>query len=379
METEFMKWVYSSIEFNYIKYYNLYVIVNLFNKVCMSFLITKIFYPIKKKIILNNNVSLCNPSAYEKKIIKEYVKFHIENNKKNYFEKLAGINTSLSYYKNADKDNVSLEEVIKNIKKTKHIKSKDFLDYICNNIVVLRDSNSKKDQSEFKLFQNSSNFTLKQYLKKLTTVYLPAGDYDNITKLSLFLSCIYSDYPHKMHIDLTDYDDFIELFYHYGKGFKNIETENPSYSSKLFEKMIVSNPNFYRVIKNHKEIVEIVGSLLSVSHDSHSEYTTILLYTSIIELILIMKPDVNKHNLEDSIRKQFALKCALVEHNNDSSNNLSKDHSFWKDVYDQRSNIAHGNLKQFKKIDIENLYVFIPVLLKQWVNSDDFITFLKNS
>ena len=71
---------------------------------------------------------------------------------------------------------------------------------------------------------------------------------------------------------------------------------------------------------------------------------------SILELLVTHKPDSNRYNIEDSIRKQFCNKLLLVLYLNDKNIDYKQIEKYLLMIYDLRSSIAHGNFEQLEEI-----------------------------
>ena len=139
----------------------------------------------------------------------------------------------------------------------------------------------------------------------------------------------------------------------------------------------------------------IAASLRSIS-EADSKLSIITL-VSLIEVLIIKKPDPNRYHIEDSIKKQFVLKLALIMNNYDQTLNLDNLRFNIRELYDQRSNIAHGNFKEYDKIALKNpkeedwdvriytehlqsfAYKALRILLREYMNNQDRIVFIKNN
>ena len=110
----------------------------------------------------------------------------------------------------------------------------------------------------------------------------------------------------------------------------------------------------------------------------------LLLQVSIIEYLLTRNPDTSKFNVEDSISKQFKLKCAVLIHYQDKNYDLVKLNDELSKIYDQRSDLAHGNYKeQVDKKDIVQsvflLFKFNKHLLNVFIDDRHFLDHLKDN
>lgn len=128
-----------------------------------------------------------------------------------------------------------------------------------------------------------------------------------------------------------------------------------------------------------------IGSILSAAYAQViNPELMLLLLVSIIEYLVTGNPDTNRFNVEDSINKQFKLKCAILIHNQDKEYDLRVLNYELKNIYSQRSNIAHGNYKEnFKLEDIINstylLHKFNRDILNEFLSDRQLIEYLKDN
>jgi len=128
-----------------------------------------------------------------------------------------------------------------------------------------------------------------------------------------------------------------------------------------------------------------VGTLLKASFEHRKNLElTLLLLVSIIEYLVTRNPDNNKFNVEDSIGKQFNLKCAILIHNYEKAQNMDKLNKQLKLIYSQRSDLAHGNYKKNYKIaEIEKsvglLFSFNRIILRAYIDDPELLEYLKDN
>jgi len=96
---------------------------------------------------------------------------------------------------------------------------------------------------------------------------------------------------------------------------------------------------------NQDKILYIAKLLKVADHDISDVRYKLVTLVSIVELLLTHSPNYQRFNVEDSISKQFRLKTSILVYQNDKSKSLEWIKSRLKDIYNQRSNIAHGNFK----------------------------------
>jgi len=140
--------------------------------------------------------------------------------------------------------------------------------------------------------------------------------------------------------------------------------------------------------------IRYVASLLrAVGNDIKDEKTKLVSLVSILELMLTHSPDYSRFNVEDSISKQFRLKACILIYLNDRSRDLENIKGRLKIIYDQRSNIAHGNFEKLekyiqglsKKEDeeeyfselISDMYLYIRAVIEEYIKDRSFVEFLK--
>lgn len=128
-----------------------------------------------------------------------------------------------------------------------------------------------------------------------------------------------------------------------------------------------------------------IGSILSAAYAQViNPELMLLLLVSIIEYLITRNPDNNKFNVEESISKQFKLKSAILIHNQDKEYDLRQLNSELKNIYSQRSNIAHGNYKDnFNVEDIMDssllLYKFNRDILNEYIRNRQLVEYLKDN
>ncbi len=145
--------------------------------------------------------------------------------------------------------------------------------------------------------------------------------------------------------------------------------------------------------QSKSKILYIAALLRTVGNDIEDEKTKLVILVSILELLLTHSPDFSRFNIEDSISKQFVLKASILIYLNDKTRNLEKIKTRLKTIYDQRSNIAHGNFHKVekyiqglsKKEDeeeyfgdlISDMYHYIRAVIEEFIKDRNFVEFLK--
>lgn len=151
---------------------------------------------------------------------------------------------------------------------------------------------------------------------------------------------------------------------------------------------------FHNQIESDEILKFIADSLHSISNSSSK--LKIITLVSLIEILIIKKPDANRYHIEDSIKKQFVLKIGMLLIAEEGSRNIEEIRNQLRELYDQRSNIAHGNFKTFDQIAskkrnnrelIEEYTIeledfsrkVLRTLLLTYLTDQDRIAFLKNN
>lgn len=128
--------------------------------------------------------------------------------------------------------------------------------------------------------------------------------------------------------------------------------------SRIYQKV----PTVDKLVNDYKfnYIAEQIYRINNLTY----QHDKIVCLVSLIELLIAHKPDANRFNVEESIKKMFINKTLLVLYLNNNEidiNNLKKELSH---IYDIRSDISHGNFDNLSKsIDkIRNLYTNMQLL-----------------
>ena len=138
----------------------------------------------------------------------------------------------------------------------------------------------------------------------------------------------------------------------------------------LYERI---HPQIEKILKYEKDfrfnyISEQINHLNTLTYYPEK----IMNLVSLFELLLAHKPDNNRFNVEESIKKMFSRKILLMLYLND--NTLEKD-QIQKElnlIYDLRSDISHGNFENVAKLlkKFESLYQELGLLYDYYKNDD---------
>jgi hypothetical protein len=147
-------------------------------------------------------------------------------------------------------------------------------------------------------------------------------------------------------------------------------------------------------IEGQTEKLLYIGGILKIAHQSGDTKIRLVMLTSILELLLTHNPNYARFNVEDSINKQFQLKASILIYLNDRTRNIEAIRNRLKVIYEQRSNIAHGNFNEFDKFLrklskkegqeeyfddlIKDLYTYLGAVLEEYLKDRRFVEFLKD-
>lgn len=134
-----------------------------------------------------------------------------------------------------------------------------------------------------------------------------------------------------------------------------------------------------------KQKILHIGNRLKTSYEHlHDPELMLLLLVGNIEYLLTRNPDTNRFNVEDSISRQFKLKCAIIIHNQDTDYDLVQLNKELGIIYSQRSDFAHGNYKSDFKIEnvldsVYSLYKFNKYIISEFIEDRALIECLKDN
>jgi hypothetical protein len=142
-------------------------------------------------------------------------------------------------------------------------------------------------------------------------------------------------------------------------------------------------------IESPEKLLYIGNVLRVIGEDLHDTRFKLVLLTSILELLLTRNPDTGRFNVEDSINKQFQLKAAILVYLHDKTQDINEIKKILRLIYQQRSNIAHGNFREVSKYINKNpqgesfeelviyLHSYVQAVLKEYISDPNFVNFMK--
>lgn len=137
-----------------------------------------------------------------------------------------------------------------------------------------------------------------------------------------------------------------------------------------------------------------IGNILSIAQHTSDTKVRLIMLTSIIELLLTHNPLSERFNVDDSINKQFQLKAGILVYLNDKRRDINYIKGRLQTIYQQRSNVAHGNFGKLEKYTqglskkkgkeeyfgdlISDLYVYTRAILEEYLKDRKLVEFLKD-
>lgn len=128
-----------------------------------------------------------------------------------------------------------------------------------------------------------------------------------------------------------------------------------------------------------------IGGRLKIAHEHINQpELSVLLLVGNIEYLLTRNPDTNRFNVEDSISRQFKLKCGVAINEADPSVSLEGLNKELSEIYSLRSDFAHGNYTEKKdKWDlykvVTDLFKYTRAILIAYISNKALIDYLKDN
>ncbi|RLA74344.1 MAG: hypothetical protein DRG11_05200 [Epsilonproteobacteria bacterium] len=389
----------------------------------MNFFLTTYIFPIQHEIILSNklNFKLDNPRTKDEiNIIKENLKVSLDSPDKMYkHNKYMRIPIN-----NIDENMLSIEKALQ--KFYKKYKDNNYIHdfYLLNNDCDILEQLAK--MWIIARFSESKNQKLKEehetiikighkYLKMLDDNHPKIQNSDNLINFSYLLSVLINNEKDEycgtgfiLHSDINrllepmldlHLNSTVMMFsiqaYRECSGNRQPEWET---NFEYIKDIIINNSKKIEKLLSGdiKEKLLYISNLLKEASNTSDEKLKLMSYVSILELLLTHNPDEHKYNVENSIAKQFQTKIAILVYLHlDRKEDLKQLKNKLKIIYNQRSNIAHGNFKKYKNyVDslskkegteeyftdlITDTIYFIRIILSEYIEDVDFVDFLKEN
>ncbi|WP_299584668.1 hypothetical protein [uncultured Sunxiuqinia sp.] len=378
----------------------------------MTFALTKYIFPIQQEICLSNKLGfvLDNPRTPEEiAIVRNYISESIDDRDRSEQTSLAPISIRLGISLSDLKANIegySLDYYNQNPEKS-------LLDILSETWIIIR----FKEHEEFSKILENKDELIHVMLTNNDSEY--AKEFKALSSYCHLVSLLIENDSHyhgesfllnKNPYDIffsnknTDVYETVEAFTNTNFSLKSDEErqKNWKYWLDIHEEILIAvsqlesliEQGIYqergkklRISQRQTPLQKLLhmGGILKTSYDNvRDPELMLLLLVSIIEYLITRNPDTSRFNVEDSISKQFKLKCATLIHNQDKDYKLQELSQQLNRIYSQRSDLAHGNYKEdFKLDDVVNsvylLYKFNKHILNEFIKDRDLIDYLKEN
>lgn len=382
----------------------------------MTFALTKYIYPLESEIVLSKTLgfSLDNPrNDSELEIIKDFISETLEERDREVTSKMAPlpirVASSLDDLEKKLEENGKDEYALNYYKKNNE---KSILDILAETWIIVR----IPDQEEFSTFHKNFDKLWRTVMSReessYTKTFKDLSDYCHL--LSLLANddeqyhgetFLLSSNPYELFFKAKNRKVFraIENFLNYNflilhenratdwlywiDGYEKLIKESSHLETLMIQDKIKEDGKKIRQSQKQspKQKLLHIGSLLKTSYDHLKDPELMLLIlVGIIEYLVTRNPDNNKFNVEDSISKQFNLKCAVLIHNKHPEYDMIKLNADLKRIYSQRSDFAHGNYKEDFKVDeiVESVFLlfgFNKCILNEYIDDRQLVEYLKDN
>ena len=382
----------------------------------MAFALTKYIFPIESIIVSeSSSYSFDNPRTPEEiKIVKDFIEKTINERDEDETGMFAPQSTRLF---------LSLHDLKKNLEETgnhkyaldfyEKNKEKSYLDLLAETWIILR----FEEDEEFNEIANDKNKLFHILLSHKETAYTKY--FRNLTSYCHLLSLLahneeneyygenflLSESPYELFITSINEKIYesIETFIRYNcllkhdsraknwlywlDGSENLILHSERIESIIIQETIKDESGKIRISQKQspKQKLLHAGNILKTSYKHLQDpELMLLLLVSNIEYLLTRNPDTNKFNVEDSISRQFKLKCAVAIHNQNKDLSLVTLNKDLNKVYSQRSDLAHGNYREDFKIDeiVQSVYLLYNItnlIINEFIDDRGIIEYLKDN
>lgn len=399
----------------------------------MNFILTRYIYPINEPIVLSEKLGITLDNARtesEIALIKTYLKVSLDSPSKMYsygFSRRLPMNSKedILTYKSVFK--LFRKEYSKNDSYARHFfKNNSIQDgflFLSKMWIIARFDDEgallelKKQREELESTGETGWFTILDSNHPIPKKSKRLVDYSHLLTMlcrsredefSNTFSFLLHDNREELREPKIDNElnMFLFLWSLMAYPYKDKETDNNWLDfPKVRNKLINKAKELENVFDDRsQDKILYLGSLLTAfGNETKDERFRLIILVSILEMMLTRNPDTSKFNIEDSISKQFKLKLGILIYLNDKTQNLSEVKKRLGEIYSQRSNIAHGNLKAFenslKKIGshikeetymftseeiafermLNDLYYYVKAVLEEYIKDRDLVEFIKDN
>jgi len=380
----------------------------------MSFALTKFIYPIEKELTLSDtlNYRLDNPRTSEEiELVKDFISESFIEKEPSEKSKIAPLPLRFAFALEEFKKFLNEETNSYALRYYSNVSKKTIIEIFAETWIIIR---FDQDQ-EFDNVLHDRNELFNISFSPKNNPYSQAFD-DVLSYCHLISlltdreegyygeSFILSDHPYDIFfnvrrpevvktiehflgdIGLTKYSNRAKNWLFWIDGSENILKESNRIEDLITQEIKTTGKKIPVSQKQTpKQKLFHIGHLLKTAYSHYKDpELMLLLLVSILEYYVTRNPDTSKFNVEDSISKQFKLKCAILIHNQDKSYDLTQLNQELTKIYSSRSDLAHGNYKDSLIIDeivsmVYLLFKFNRNILNEYISDRNLVDYLKDN
>lgn len=308
-----------------------------------NYMLTEYIFPIKPTTPFWNGIYFDNPRTDEeiKNVEKILRKINSEDHNNHFFYSESELRVYLDTFFNTYKYDIDVQNYLNSDIYKKLSISNDLYTILASMCVIVRfdvdDSTNRKCLGEYDLLVPSyektirildflcfTSFMNEEHTRDSFLVKTFLNNRNYLYKKSSNSYILFNLHTCTIPEIINDYDS------HFGLPFKIV--------------LDIMNSNLEKIKKYENDykfnyIAEMIGNYQNIDYDQMKIVTLV----SIFELLITHKPDSNRYNIEESIRKMFSNRILTILYLNNKNINIDAVKKELLTIYDLRSNIAHGN------------------------------------
>ena len=384
----------------------------------MSFALTKYIFPMNEELVLSPSLGyrLDNPRTEEEiAIVKNCITVSVTERERKPDDSIAPLGIKFNF--SLKELNESVGDVPIN---TEYLlryystnKEKSYIDILAETWVILR----FEEDEEFRLAIEDPHNLLSVIISHKETTY--NSNFKKLASYCHILSLLSHNndsdyYGESFLLARTAYDVFVSIYnpviyescekfigcnnllkhktrakdwLYWIDGVETLKENAEKLETLIVQKNTIEAGKKVRFSQNETPLQKMlhIGNRLKISYEYLQDpELMLLLLVGNIEYLLTRNPDSNRFNIEDSISKQFRLKCGVVIYNQETKTNLTELGNMLQHIYSRRSDLAHGNYK--KEIDVESninyvqqLYRYTRNMINEYIANRPLIDYLKDN
>lgn len=308
-----------------------------------NYMLTEYIFPIKPTTPFWNEIHFDNPRTDEeiKNVAEILRKLNSKDDDKRFRYSESELKIYLDKFFDTYKYDIDVQNYINSDIYKKLNTSTDLYTILASMWIIVRfdvdDSTNLKCLGEYDLLVPSYEKTIRILDFLCFTSFLNEGHiYDS------FLVKTFLNNRHYLYKNSTN---SFTLFNLHACTIPGIINDYDSNIGLPFKKVLeIMNSNLEKIQKYENDykfnyIAEMIGNYQNIEYDQMKIVTLV----SIFELLITHKPDSNRYNIEESIRKMFSNRILTILYLNNKNINVDVVKKELLTIYDLRSNIAHGN------------------------------------